>query len=110
MNLHVHMNRRSNSNSPAVAAVAASSVVFKETTISVNTVQSKHDVAGLCSPLRGGALIAAPHGDVNVGDVNVGEHEALELYDTAGCNNVDCSIALYKLTLDPTIGDPVGRV
>ena len=107
MNLHVHMNRRSNSNSPAVAAVAASSVVFKETTTSVNTVKSKHDVAGLCSPLRGGALIAAPHGDVKVG-----EHDdsALELYDTAGCNNVDCSNALYKLTLDPTIGDPVGRV
>ena len=35
VNLHVHINRRSNSNSPAVAAVAASSVVFKEITNSV---------------------------------------------------------------------------
>ena len=99
MNLHVHINRRSNSNSPAVAAVAASSVgfqgdhqlchgevvvVFKETTNSVNTAKNMHGVAGLCSRLRGGALIAAP-GDINIGEL---DGSVLEMNDTAPWTDV----------------------
>ena len=43
-------------------------MVFEETTNSVSTVKNRHDAAGLCSPLQGEALIAALHGDVNVGE------------------------------------------
>ena len=38
-----------------------------ETTNPVNTVKSRRNAAGLCSPLRGGALIAAPPGEDKVG-------------------------------------------
>ena len=40
---------------------------FVVTTNTINTVESNHSVAGLCSSRRGGALIAAPLGEVHVG-------------------------------------------
>ena len=52
----------------AVAAIAATSVVFKETTkLRKITVCCSRSAAGLCSLPRGGAFIAVPHGEDNVG-------------------------------------------
>ena len=66
VHMHIDIGGPTQTTSPVVAAGAASStvisvVVFKETTNSVNTVKDRLNEAGLCSPLRGGALIAAPH-------------------------------------------------
>ena len=71
---HVHRYRRSSSNRFVGSAVAHKQHVhgdqrggFVGTTNLVNTVKSGRNVAGLCSPLRGRALIAAPPGEVHVG-------------------------------------------
>ena len=74
--------------------------VFKETT---NPVRAKCSGAVFAPPRA--ALVVAPPSEDHV----VKEGDTAFVPYVSGPARMLTSIALYKLTLDPTIGDPVGR-